>query len=110
MDSGTGNGGPDTGGGGGDGTVFVTEATEATDAEGAEGNTAFGVDGTVSLEDDYSPVDSGEVYVTICRTEQFSASHRLHCPELTPFKNQEIFGKCNNPNGHGHNYKCKLKS
>ncbi|XP_022669285.1 uncharacterized protein LOC111267191 isoform X2 [Varroa jacobsoni] len=108
VDSGTGNGGPDTGGGGGDGTVFVTEATEATDAEGAEGNTAFGVDGTVSLEDDYSPVDSGEVYVTICRTEQFSASHRLHCPELTPFKNQEIFGKCNNPNGHGHNYKFEV--
>ncbi len=39
-------------------------------------------------------------------TEQFefSASHRLHCEELTNDENQRTFGKCNNPNGHGHNY------
>ncbi len=39
-------------------------------------------------------------------TEQFefSAAHRLHCPELSAERNQEIFGKCNNPRGHGHNY------
>lgn len=30
--------------------------------------------------------------------------HRLHSDFLTPEENQDIFGKCNNPNGHGHNY------
>jgi len=35
---------------------------------------------------------------------EFSAAHRLHCDEFSDEKNQEIFGKCNNPNGHGHNY------
>ena len=29
---------------------------------------------------------------------------RLHSPELSDAENLEIFGKCNNPNGHGHNY------
>jgi 6-pyruvoyltetrahydropterin/6-carboxytetrahydropterin synthase len=39
-------------------------------------------------------------------TEQFefSAAHRLHCPELTDEQNRALFGKCNNPRGHGHNY------
>jgi 6-pyruvoyltetrahydropterin/6-carboxytetrahydropterin synthase len=39
-------------------------------------------------------------------TEQFefSASHRLHCAEMTEQQNRDYFGKCNNPNGHGHNY------
>ena len=35
---------------------------------------------------------------------EFSASHRLHNPELSDDENQQLFGKCNNPNGHGHNY------
>jgi 6-pyruvoyltetrahydropterin/6-carboxytetrahydropterin synthase len=35
---------------------------------------------------------------------EFSASHRLHNPALSEQKNQELFGKCNNPHGHGHNY------
>lgn len=42
------------------------------------------------------------IYVT--RREVFSASHRLYNPDFTEKKNDEIFGKCNNPNGHGHNY------
>ncbi len=39
-------------------------------------------------------------------TEQFefSASHRLHCAELSEDENRKTFGKCNNPSGHGHNY------
>jgi 6-pyruvoyltetrahydropterin/6-carboxytetrahydropterin synthase len=32
------------------------------------------------------------------------ASHRLHVDALSPERNREIFGKCNNPFGHGHNY------
>ena len=35
---------------------------------------------------------------------EFSASHRLHCPELSDEQNRQTFGKCNNPHGHGHNY------
>jgi len=34
----------------------------------------------------------------------FAAAHRLHCPELSDADNRRLFGKCNNPNGHGHNY------
>lgn len=46
------------------------------------------------------------VYVT--RREVFSASHRLHNPELSDEENKEIFGKCNNLNGHGHNYTLEV--
>ena len=42
------------------------------------------------------------VYIT--RREHFSAAHRLFLPEFTDEKNYEIFGKCSNPNWHGHNY------
>ncbi len=42
------------------------------------------------------------VYIT--RRETFSAGHTLFNPEFTPEKNLELFGKCSNPTGHGHNY------
>jgi 6-pyruvoyltetrahydropterin/6-carboxytetrahydropterin synthase len=42
------------------------------------------------------------VYVT--RRATFSASHRLYNPNFSDEKNAEVFGKCANPNGHGHNY------
>lgn len=35
---------------------------------------------------------------------EFSAAHRLHCESLSADENHRTFGKCNNPNGHGHNY------
>ncbi len=35
---------------------------------------------------------------------EFSASHRLHCNDLSEDENRAVFGKCNNPAGHGHNY------
>ncbi len=38
----------------------------------------------------------------------FSASHRLHCDELTAEENRAVYGKCNNPNGHGHNYALEV--
>jgi 6-pyruvoyltetrahydropterin/6-carboxytetrahydropterin synthase len=38
------------------------------------------------------------------RRYMLSASHRLHTDALTPQQNQEAYGKCNNPHGHGHNY------
>ncbi len=42
--------------------------------------------------------------VHIIRREHFSAAHRLFLPEYTDEKNIEVFGKCSNPNWHGHNY------
>ncbi len=42
------------------------------------------------------------------RRYHFSASHRLHVDALTPERNREIFGKCNNPFGHGHNYVAQV--
>src|ERR1041385_1647645 len=42
------------------------------------------------------------VYLT--RKAEFAASHYYHNPALSQDENQRLFGKCNNPNGHGHNY------
>jgi len=44
----------------------------------------------------------------VTRRVQFSASHRLHNPELSPARNKELFGPCNNKNGHGHNYEVEV--
>jgi len=38
----------------------------------------------------------------------FSASHRLHSPEMSEQENQRVYGKCNNPYGHGHNYALEV--
>ena len=42
--------------------------------------------------------------ITVIRKEHFNAAHRLHNNNWSDEKNIEIFGKCNNPNYHGHNY------
>jgi len=42
--------------------------------------------------------------VTVTRRLQFNAAHRVHNPALSDQENRELFGKCNNPNWHGHNY------
>jgi len=42
------------------------------------------------------------VYLT--RRYRFSAGHRLHNDAFSPEENRRVYGKCNNPNGHGHNY------
>lgn len=42
--------------------------------------------------------------VTVIRKEHFNVAHRLHNPNWSDEKNADIFGKCNNPNFHGHNY------
>src|SRR6185369_1130911 len=36
------------------------------------------------------------------------ASHRLHSEKLSPDENQRVYGKCNNPHGHGHNYVAEV--
>lgn len=42
--------------------------------------------------------------VRVGRRYRFSAAHRLHTDLLPPERNREVFGKCNNPFGHGHDY------
>ena len=42
--------------------------------------------------------------IRVTRRYEFSASHRLHAPGLTDEENHRLYGKCNNPFGHGHNY------
>ncbi len=47
--------------------------------------------------------------VSVYRLEHFNAAHRLHNPEWSNAENERIFGKCNNPNYHGHNYNLEVK-
>jgi 6-pyruvoyltetrahydropterin/6-carboxytetrahydropterin synthase len=42
--------------------------------------------------------------IELGRRYRFAASHRLHSPQLSEEENCRVFGKCNNPHGHGHNY------
>uniref|UniRef100_A0A3Q3XQA1 6-pyruvoyl tetrahydrobiopterin synthase n=1 Tax=Mola mola TaxID=94237 RepID=A0A3Q3XQA1_MOLML len=44
----------------------------------------------------------------ITRVQSFSACHRLHSIHLSNEENKKVYGKCNNPNGHGHNYKVEV--
>jgi 6-pyruvoyltetrahydropterin/6-carboxytetrahydropterin synthase len=46
------------------------------------------------------------VYIT--RKEHFNSAHKLNVPEWSEEKNTEIFGKCANPNWHGHNYELEV--
>lgn len=45
---------------------------------------------------------------TISQRFDFAAAHRLHVPSLSDDENRRLFGKCNNPNGHGHNYRLDV--
>jgi len=47
--------------------------------------------------------------VAVYRKEHFNAAHRLFNPDWSDEKNDEIFGKCNNPNWHGHNYEFVVR-
>src|SRR5881275_227079 len=47
---------------------------------------------------------SNALKVELGRRYRFSASHRLHSPHLSEEENCRLYGKCNNPYGHGHNY------
>jgi len=58
-------------------------------------------------EDFYAEYRGGKmVYLT--RIYRFCAAHRLHNPRLSDEENRRIFGKCNNPHGHGHNYTLEV--
>ena len=46
----------------------------------------------------------------VTRRYRFSASHRLHAPALSDQENRRLYGKCNNPFGHGHNYVVEVSA
>lgn len=46
--------------------------------------------------------------VFLTRKIEFAASHLYHNPEFSPEENRRVFGKCNNPHGHGHNYTLEV--
>ena len=46
--------------------------------------------------------------ITVVRAEHFNAAHRLHNDNWSEEKNKAFFGKCNNPNYHGHNYDLEV--
>ena len=48
------------------------------------------------------------VPVAITQQYEFAAAHRLHCPQWSQEQNQAVFGKCNHPSGHGHNYRVDV--
>jgi len=47
-------------------------------------------------------------HVLLRQQYEFSAAHRLHVPALSDEENRAVFGKCNNPAGHGHNYRVEV--
>ena len=49
------------------------------------------------------------LHVELGRRYRFAASHRLNSAKLSEDENQRIYGKCNNPYGHGHNYTLELR-
>jgi len=46
----------------------------------------------------------------VTRRYAFAASHRLHSPELSEEENRRVYGKCNRPYGHGHNYEVEVSA
>lgn len=49
----------------------------------------------------------GRPVVAVTRAVEFSAAHRLHSRALSDEANRALYGKCNNPNGHGHTYRLE---
>jgi len=48
------------------------------------------------------------LHIELGRRYRFAASHRLHTAKLSEAENNRVFGKCNNPYGHGHNYTLEV--
>jgi len=56
------------------------------------------------IEVQESSMKNDALHVELGRRYHFAASHRLHTSQLSEEENCRVFGKCNNPYGHGHNY------
>ncbi len=59
------------------------------------------------VQKDSAPTMSKKV--AVYRREHFNAAHRLYNPQWDDATNDAVFGKCNNPNFHGHNYELEVK-
>jgi len=55
-----------------------------------------------------TPGPNGSLKVELGRRYRFSASHRLHSAHLSDEENCRVYGRCNNPYGHGHNYTLEI--
>jgi 6-pyruvoyltetrahydropterin/6-carboxytetrahydropterin synthase len=60
------------------------------------------LEGTGRVSEEFMPI------VTVTRLLRFNAAHRVHNPALSDDENRSLFGKCNNPNWHGHNYTLEV--
>ena len=79
----------------------------------------YGSDGTFGLNSidkllfcqvtQNSKLKTQNLKVAVIRKAHFNAAHRLHNPTWSDEKNQAVFGLCNNPNWHGHNYELEVK-
>jgi 6-pyruvoyltetrahydropterin/6-carboxytetrahydropterin synthase len=56
----------------------------------------------------FPPFNDHMPVVTVTRLLHFNAAHRVHNPALSEEENSRLFGKCNNPNWHGHNYRLEV--
>jgi 6-pyruvoyltetrahydropterin/6-carboxytetrahydropterin synthase len=88
-----------------------------TEGLGVDSKTAGGMGRPVSLESlalwttpylSYAIVAGEASMVDVTQCFEFSASHRLHVASMSDEENRRVFGKCNNPNGHGHNYRVEV--
>ncbi|MFK7787892.1 MAG: 6-carboxytetrahydropterin synthase [Phycisphaeraceae bacterium] len=61
---------------------------------------------TLSLAIERNDMD----HIVMRQQYEFSAAHRLHVPTFSAEQNQATFGKCNNPAGHGHNYRVEVSA
>jgi len=52
---------------------------------------------------------NGPLHIELGRRYHFAASHRLHNTQFSEEENNRIYGKCNNPHGHGHNYTVEVR-
>src|SRR5215813_13290246 len=49
------------------------------------------------------------LHIELGRRYRFAAAHRLHSAQLSEEENNRVYGKCNNPHGHGHNYTVEVR-
>lgn len=49
------------------------------------------------------------MYISVFRKAHFNAAHRLHNPKWSAAQNNDVFGLCNNPHYHGHNYELEVR-
>lgn len=93
--------------------MLVRQIGQELSRELARGGTPIGervrwfLSPTYSVEVSMNPEPTTMTPVLVRQKFDFAASHRLHVPSLSDEENQRLFGKCNHPSGHGHNYQIE---